>query len=100
MSADIKPNDLRLFAIQNRAEITYRVRRAEQVCVVNPQGIIKIPGLAGPPPYNVEEVLARADEFTLARSGQKAQTLGREEMAALLKARTPARAAAPAEKEE
>lgn len=95
--SDIKPNDLRLLAIQTRSEITYRVRSDGQVCVVNEKGIIKIPGLNGPPPYDVEEVLARADEFILAGRDRKTQTLSREEMIALLKARTPARAAAKEE---
>lgn len=100
MSTEIKPNDLRLYAIQTRSEITYRVRHPAQVCVVNENGIVKIPGLSGPPPYNVEEVLARADEFILTSAKEKPRTLTREQMAELLKARAPARGAAPAKEEE
>ena len=93
MSTEIKANELRLYAIQTRTEITYRVRSDGQVCVVDTKGIIKIPGLSGLPPYNADEVLARADEFILNRPDQKPRTLSREEIAELLKARAPATAA-------
>lgn len=97
MPGDIAANDLRRYAIQTRTEITYRVRRDAQVCVVNTSGLIKIPGLSGPPSYNAEDVLARADEFELKRGEEKPRTLTRAEMLELLKsvARKPA-----AEKEE
>lgn len=97
MSDDIPVNDLRRFAIQTRTEITYRVRQGGQVCVVNTQGLIKIPGLAGLPPYNVEEVLLHADQFELQRTAEKPRLLNREEMVALLKAALKAPAAAPKE---
>lgn len=92
MSAEIKANELRLYAIKNRVEVTYRVRSNGQVCVVDEKGVIKIPGISGLPPYNSDEVLARADEFTLSGRNQKPRTLSREELAELLKpaARAPA----------
>lgn len=97
MSTEISANDLRRFAIQTRTEITYRVRHGGQVCVVNTNGLIKIPGLSGLPPYNIEEVLAAADQFELQRGPEKPRTLNREEMLALLKATLKAPAAAPKE---
>lgn len=97
MSSEIIANDLRRFAIQTRTEITYRVRQGGETCVVNTQGLIKIPGLSGLPSYNVEEVLARADQFELQRAAEKPRTLTRDEMVALLKATLKASAAAPKE---
>ena len=97
MSSEILPNDLRRFAIQTRTEITYRVRDGGQTCVVNTQGLIKIPGLSGLPPYNVEEVLAQADQFELRRGAETPRTLTREEMIQLLKSILKAPAAAPKE---
>jgi len=99
MSVEIKVNDLRLLAIQTRSEITFRARAANQTGVVTTQGLLKIPGISGAPPYNLDDVLARADEFMLTGADKKARALTREEMAALVAARAPARAAAPKEEE-
>ncbi len=99
MSADIKANDLRLLAIQTRSEITFRARGGNHVGVVSDKGLLKVPGLQGPPPYDLDDVLARAEEFVLRGADKKARTLTRAEMAALIAARTPARAAAPKEEE-
>jgi len=98
MSAEIKVNDLRLLAIQTRGEITFRARDG-RVGVMSEKGILHIPGLNGPPSYNLDDVLARAEEFTLTGADKKARTLARAEMVALLAARAPARAAAPKEEE-
>ena len=99
MSVEIKVNDLRLLAIHTRSEITFRARAANQTGVVTTQGLLKIPGISGAPPYNLDDVLARADEFMLTGADKKARALTREEMAALVAARAPARAAAPKEEE-
>ncbi|MFQ5664125.1 MAG: hypothetical protein ACE5HL_09855 [Terriglobia bacterium] len=97
MSPEISANDLRRYAIQNRAGITYRVRRAGQVCVVNTNGIVTVPGLRGRPPYNADEMLAQADEFELKRGEEEPRTLSREQMLELLK--PPAgKPASPAQK--
>ena len=85
MSGDIKPNELRLYAINNRTEITYRASSQGQVCMVNEHGIIQIPGISGLPPYNIEDVLAHADEFELKNKKDKPRTLTRAEMVQLLK---------------
>jgi hypothetical protein len=98
MGGDIKANDLRLLAIQTRSEITFRARGGH-VGVVNDKGLLKIPGLQGPPSYNLDDVLARAEEFVLTSADKKTHTLTRAEMIALLAARAPARAAAPKEEE-
>lgn len=95
MSTEITANQLRRYAIQNRTEITYRVRRQGQVCVVNTQGIIKIPGISGPALYNADDVLARADEFELKRGEEKPRSLSREQMLELLKPPAGKPASAP-----
>ncbi len=93
MSAEFKGNDLRRYAIKNRTAITCRVRSADQVCVVNEKGLLKIPGISGRPPYNVEDVLARADEFTLTGPDKRARPVSRAELAALLNPPKPAEVA-------
>jgi len=98
MSTDIRANDLRLLAIQTRSEITFRARGG-QAGVMSEKGILHIPGLNGPPPYSLDDVLAHAEEFTLTGADKKARPLTRAEMVALLAARGPARAAAPKEEE-
>lgn len=97
MSTEIKANDLRTYAIQNRTEVACRVRTANQVCVVHPNGVVKIPGISGHPPYNIDDVIARADEFTLTGKDREARSVSREEMGELLKPPTPARTAAKPE---
>jgi len=94
--SEIKANDLRLYAIQTRSEIAFRAR--DQRGVMTAAGIMKIPGLAGPPSYNLDDVLARAEEFTLTGNDKQSRTLTRAAMVELLAARAPARA--PAAKEE
>lgn len=98
MSAEITANELRRYAIRTRTEITYRVRGQAQECVVNHQGIIKIPGISGRPAYNSEDVLARADEFELRGDNEAPRTLSREQMLELLK--PPAAPPAPAAKKQ
>lgn len=97
VSVEIKVNDLRLYAIQTRSEIAFRAR--SQAGLMDAKGILKIPGLSGAPPYSLDDVLARAEEFTLTGADKKSRTVTREEMAGLLAARAPARAAAPKEEE-
>lgn len=94
---EIKLNELRRYAIANRTRITYRTRDG-RVSVVTVQGIVEIPGVTGPPPYNSEEVLREADEFLCAMEDGKTSTLTREAMAEMLKKVTPA-AAAPSKEE-
>ena len=94
---EIKLNELRRYAIVNRARITYRTRDG-RVSVVDVKGIVEIPGVSGPPPYSVEDVLREADEFVCETQDGKSATLGREALAELLKKVTPA-AAAPSKEE-
>lgn len=94
---EIKLNDLRRYAIVNSTRITSHSRRDGRVCVVNIKGIVEIPGIAGPPPYNIEDVLKDADEFVCEPREGKPLTHSREAMAELLKKVAPAAAAASKE---
>lgn len=84
MSEEIKTNELRRYAIMNRTEVTFRVSGDGSVAVMNRNGILNIPHIQGAPPYNTEEVLARADKFSLHPEEGKQRTVTRAEMAALL----------------
>lgn len=98
--SEVRLADLRRYAIFNRTAILYRDPNGRQARV-NRKGIIEIPAVAGAPPYNIEEVLAVAEEFSLEPEGPKAQPrrLTRPQMAGLLASAAPA-AASKEEKEE
>ncbi len=98
--AEIKLNDLRRYAVQKRTPITYR-DGAGRTARVNSKGVAEIPGLRGAPPFNVEELLAAAEEFVLEPEGSKAQRrqLTRQQVADLLAQSAPA-AVAHHDKEE
>ena len=97
--AEIKLNDLRRYAISTRNIVRY-VDAQGRVAVLNQKGIIEIPGISGPPPYNVEEVLEQAVEFRLepwtSSYGQSAvkvpTTLTRDQMAEEIQKTLPASA--------
>ncbi len=93
--AEVKLHDLRRYAVLNRTPITYSDASGRKARVKR-NGIVEIPGLAGAPPYNIEDVLADAQEFVLEPEDPKAQVrrLSRPEIAALLASSSPAAAAA------
>jgi hypothetical protein len=90
MGMEIKANELRRYAILTRTSITYRVHSSGETGVVNSKGIIHIPGISGRPSYNLEDLLARADEFEVSRENERPRTLTREAMIELLKQLSPA----------
>ena len=98
--SEVKLNDLRRYAILNRTPITYSDASGRQARVRR-NGVVEIPGLAGAPPYNIEDVLADAQEFVLEPEHPKAQIrrLSRPEIAALLAISSPF-GVAPKEHEE
>ena len=105
--AGLKLNDVRRYAIQTRSVIHYRDAEG-RVAVLNQKGLIEIPGIAGPPPYNVEDVFSRAVEFRLepwsssyGQSEVRAPvTLSPEQMAAEVQKQLPASARTGHEEEE
>ncbi len=104
--AELKLNELRRYAIKTRNFVHYRDTEGRSA-VLNPKGIIEIPGITGPPPYNVEDVFARAVEFRLepwtssyGQSSLKAPaTLSPEEMAEEVQRLLPASVKAGHEEE-
>jgi hypothetical protein len=105
--ASLKLNDLRRYAIQTRNIVHYHDAEGRAV-VLNQKGILEIPGIAGSPGYNVEDVFACAVEFRLepwsssyGESRVKAPTtLTPEQMAAEVEKILPASARAGHEEEE
>lgn len=97
--SEVKLNDLRRYAIFNRTPITYLDGQGRKARV-NRKGIVEIPEITGPPPYNVEDVLAGAQEFVLEPEGPQPQVrrLTRQEIAELLASSAPS--PVPKEKEE
>ncbi len=104
--AELKLNDLRRYAISTRNVIRYRDAQG-RVAVLNQKGIIEVPGINGPPPYNVEDVFAGAVQFCLepwsSSYGQSAvkvpTTLTPEQMAEEVQKTLPASAKTVKEEE-
>lgn len=57
-------NDVRKLAIKGRQRIQFPISTG-QTCVISEQGIARVPGLDGPPSFNLEEELKSVSEFTL-----------------------------------
>ena len=84
---ELKLNDVRRYAIATRNIVRYTDAQG-RVAVLNQKGVVEIPEISGPPPYNVEEVFAGAVSFRLepwsssyGRSVVRApKTLTREQM--------------------
>jgi hypothetical protein len=81
-------NDIRRFAIKSQSRLTFPVEGG-LACVVNEHGIVKIPGLAGPPAFNLDHQFAAAGSFVLepaavGKDKPQAVRLGRAELAAKL----------------
>ena len=62
--ASLKLNDLRRYAIRTRNLVRFSDAQG-RVVLLNQKGLLEIPGIAGPPAYNAEEVFACALEFRL-----------------------------------
>ena len=87
---DVKLNDLRRYVVLNRTPVTY-LDQSGRKAHVNRKGIVEIPGIAGAPPYNVEDVLAAAQEFVLEPEAPNAQVrrLNRQQILELLTSAAP-----------
>ncbi len=84
----MKLADLRKITIKQQVRIRFRLTGGLE-CVVNEHGIAQVPSLKGVPGFNLEDELTRAAEFLLESAGRdrskaKAQTLTREQLAALV----------------
>jgi len=65
---EIKLLELRKFAIEKRVDVCFKDKNSSELCVVDKQGIAKIPGkntFKEPFHVNIEEVLKTATEFII-----------------------------------
>ena len=64
-------NDVRKLAIKSRQRIQFPISTGQK-CLITEQGIARVPGLDGPPKFNLDEELKSATGFTLeAATGPK-----------------------------
>jgi hypothetical protein len=81
-------NEIRKLAIKGRQRVQFPLSSG-QTCLITEHGIAKVPGLDGPPRFNLETELGSATEFTLeAVAGPKERPqpvrMSRQELAAKL----------------
>jgi hypothetical protein len=88
--------DLRRYAVRETTRIHFHLEPAGE-CIVNEDGILKIPSLHRVPDFRIDSALPGVDQFTLARvkGAVKPRSLSRAQLEALLGA--PAGAAAEPE---
>ncbi len=72
---------LRRYAIRNRVRVWFQVQPAGE-CMVDEQGILKIPALKGAPDYNLANLLGTVEQFIVETRGNppKRQKLSRQEL--------------------
>lgn len=88
----MKLADVKRLAVRRGIDVRFRLRQGRE-CVIDRHGLARVPGLDGPPDFNLEEEFAGAEHFVLetaaAEPGRKSgsggrQTLTRRELEALL----------------
>ncbi len=102
----IKLLDLKKFAIEKRVDVGFKDANSGELCVVNKQGIAKIPGknaFKEPFQINIDEALKAATEF-IVEDGKVKQVVTQEKIAEMiaeaLRPKTQAGGATKKEKEE
>jgi len=86
--------DARKFAVREQVTLRFPLTGGSQ-CLVDKHGIARVPGLTGPPGFQLEDEFASAQQFTLERSGAPPQQLNRAAMEQLThRAAEPAHAGA------
>jgi len=89
----MKLQDIRKHAVRHETKISFALSNG-MACIVDEHGVSRVPGLDRAPDFNLEEELARAQEFSLepvtrSPQGKKAapaapRRLSREQMQALV----------------
>ena len=99
---ELKFNDLRRYAIDNRVEVQMTDSASGRVVVINTRGQAKIPG--DDRDFRVDNVISVADNFEVkgvtVKGANKPELFTREQMAAVLKKHFSARGFAGAAPEE
>ena len=89
----MKLADLRRITIKTGSRIRFALSNGME-CVLNEHGIAEVPALRAPGDFNLEQELARAQQFTLEsaapaeKNKHRPQLLNREEMAAMVGTKT------------
>ena len=88
----MKLADLRRVAIKSSVRFRFPLSNGME-CVLNEHGIAQIPALRAVPSFDLEEELSRANQFTMEpataeKDKARPQTLNREQLAALVGAKT------------
>jgi len=85
----MKLADLRRLSIKQQYRIHFRLKNGME-CIVNEQGVARVPSLNGVPDFNLETELASAGEFLLepaapvsSKDALRPRTVRREELAAM-----------------
>jgi hypothetical protein len=82
----IKLLDLKKFAIEKRVDVGFKDANSGELCVVNRQGIAKIPGknaFKEPFQINIDEALKTATEFII-EDGKIKQVVTQEKIAEMI----------------
>ena len=79
--------DLRAFAVRNRLDVTFYVHATGAAWMVNRRGVVARSTRGETIGSEVEDTLARADEFLLEGDKQPRRSLDREQFLALMVAR-------------
>jgi hypothetical protein len=95
----VKLADLRRLSIRTQSRIRFRLRNGMEA-IVTERGVATVPGLNGPPDFNLERELEDAPEFLLETADGKERAprrLGREEMAGMAAPRSSSSSQRPEE---
>ncbi len=89
--SDFTLNDLRRFVIRSGVSVEYQ-DGAGRKCLMDKKGIVRIPGISGPPAFTVDRILAEAIRFVVMPDNpkEKQRTLDRTAMAEAIKRAAPA----------
>lgn len=78
----MKLSDVRKIAVKQQSRVRFALQGGME-CVVDEHGVARVPGLAGPPAFNLEEEFARAVQFSVQAAGGTRQ-MNRQELEKLV----------------
>lgn len=80
----MKLSELKKFSAKKRAEIAFPLPNGME-CVVDKHGVARVPNLASPPDFNLEEMAAGAQNFSVRLAGaERPKPTSRAEMEKLV----------------
>jgi hypothetical protein len=60
----MKLADVKRLAVRRGVEVRFRLRGGRE-CLIDAHGLARVPGLDGPPDFNLEDEFAQAEHFVL-----------------------------------